>query len=400
MTNDNTFALQFNKDICTQCGICADSCTFGAIQFNEYPEIDINSCRLCGTCVQVCPATALTMKETPKQTTPTCLTPTHGIWVLAETQDGTLAPVCKELLGKAQELSQKLNQKVEAILVGNNIKHLASELAAYGAQRIHLLESETLETYIEENYARVIADLAEALHPEILLVGATTKGRGLSARLASLLKTGLTADCTELNIDPETRLLHQIRPAFGGNLMATIITPDRRPQMASVRPGIMQAIEADFNKTGEIIQHDISDFVADKRIHRISESKEQSNGISLNDSRIIVSVGRGVKNPETVRQIRQWAQQIGAVVAGSRAAVEAGLIEPQMQIGQTGHVVSPDIYIAIGISGQIQHTSGIGGAKKIIAINSDASAPIFNIADYGWVITAEEAVKRLLTNTI
>lgn len=306
MTNDNTFALQFNKDICTQCGICADSCTFGAIQFNEYPEIDINSCRLCGTCVQVCPATALTMKEAPKQTTPTCLTPTHGIWVLAETQDGTLAPVCKELLGKAQELSQKLNQKVEAILVGNNIKHLASELAAYGAQRIHLLESETLETYIEENYARVIADLAEALHPEILLVGATTKGRGLSARLASLLKTGLTADCTELNIDPETRLLHQIRPAFGGNLMATIITPDRRPQMASVRPGIMQAIEADFNKTGEIIQHDISDFVADKRIHRISESKEQSNGISLNDSRIIVSVGRGVKNPETVRQIRQW----------------------------------------------------------------------------------------------
>lgn len=201
MTNDNTFALQFNKDICTQCGICADSCTFGAIQFNEYPEIDINSCRLCGTCVQVCPATALTMKEAPKQTTPTCLTPTHGIWVLAETQDGTLAPVCKELLGKAQELSQKLNQKVEAILVGNNIKHLASELAAYGAQCIHLLESETLETYIEENYARVIADLAEALHPEILLVGATTKGRGLSARLASLLKTGLTADCTELNRD-------------------------------------------------------------------------------------------------------------------------------------------------------------------------------------------------------
>ena len=132
------------------------------------------------------------------------------------------------------------------------------------------------------------------------MVGATTKGRGLSARLASLLKTGLTADCTELNIDPETRLLHQIRPAFGGNLMATIITPDRRPQMASVRPGIMQAIEADFNKTGEIIQHDISDFVADKRIHRISESKEQSNGISLNDSRIIVSVGRGVKNPENL----------------------------------------------------------------------------------------------------
>lgn len=395
MAIKDTFALQLRRDACTQCGICADSCPFGAIQFNEYPEVDPYSCRLCGTCVQACPAEAWDMQEAVTPVAQPAVS-AKGIWVLAETEGDELAPVTRELLGKATELGEKLGQMPEVVLAGNKLQRFVPELESYGACRIHLLESEKLEAFVEENYAEVVAQLVRELQPEILLVGATPKGRGLSARLAALLQTGLTADCTQLDIDADTLLLHQIRPAFGGNLMATITTPNHRPQMASVRPGIMKALQPDYSKKAEVIAHDLSSFVPDGRVRLLSEMEETIGGESLSDSKVIVGIGRGVKKHETVAQIRQWAERIGAVVAGSRAAVEAGLIDAKMQIGQTGHTVSPDVYIAIGISGQIQHTAGITGAKKIIAINPDAAAPIFNVADYGWVMFAEEAIVQLM----
>lgn len=395
MAIKDTFALQLRRDACTQCGICADSCPFGAIQFNEYPEVDPYSCRLCGTCVQACPAEAWDMQEAVTPVAQSAVS-AKGIWVLAETEGDELAPVTRELLGKATELGEKLGQMPEVVLAGNKLQRFVPELESYGACRIHLLESEKLEAFVEENYAEVVAQLVRELQPEILLVGATPKGRGLSARLAALLQTGLTADCTQLDIDADTLLLHQIRPAFGGNLMATITTPNHRPQMASVRPGIMKALQPDYSKKAEVIAHDLSSFVPDGRVRLLSEMEETIGGESLSDSKVIVEIGRGVKKHETVAQIRQWAERIGAVVAGSRAAVEAGLIDAKMQIGQTGHTVSPDVYIAIGISGQIQHTAGITGAKKIIAINPDVAAPIFNVADYGWVMSAEEAIVQLM----
>lgn len=395
MAIKDTFALQLRRDACTQCGICADSCPFGAIQFNEYPEVDPYSCRLCGTCVQACPAEAWDMQEAVSPVAQPAVS-AKGIWVLAETEGDELAPVTRELLGKATELGKKLGQMPEVVLAGNKLQRFIPELESYGACRIHLLESEKLEAFVEENYAEVVAQLVRELQPEILLVGATPKGRGLSARLAALLQTGLTADCTQLDIDADTLLLHQIRPAFGGNLMATITTPNHRPQMASVRPGIMKALQPDYSKKAEVIAHDLSSFVPDGRVRLLSEMEETIGGESLSDSKVIVGIGRGVKKHETVAQIRQWAERIGAVVAGSRAAVEAGLIDAKMQIGQTGHTVSPDVYIVIGISGQIQHTAGITGAKKIIAINPDAAAPIFNVADYGWVMSAEEAIVQLM----
>lgn len=395
MAIKDTFALQLRRYACTQCGICADSCPFGAIQFNEYPEVDPYSCRLCGTCVQACPAEAWDMQEAVSPVAQPAVS-AKGIWVLAETEGDELAPVTRELLGKATELGEKLGQMPEVVLAGNKLQRFVPELESYGACRIHLLESEKLEAFVEENYAEVVAQLVRELQPEILLVGATPKGRGLSARLAALLQTGLTADCTQLDIDADTLLLHQIRPAFGGNLMATITTPNHRPQMASVRPGIMKALQPDCAKKAEVIAHDLSSFVPDGRVRLLSEMEETIGGESLSDSKVIVGIGRGVKKHETVAQIRQWAERIGAVVAGSRAAVEAGLIDAKMQIGQTGHTVSPDVYIAIGISGQIQHTAGITGAKKIIAINPDAAAPIFNVAVYGWVMSAEEAIVQLM----
>ena len=258
-----------------------------------------------------------------------------------------------------------------------------------------LVESQRLQYYLEEDYAAVVAYLVKKQHPDILLGGATQRGRGLSARLAALLHTGLTADCTELDIDTEKGLLQQIRPAFGGNLMATIVTPNHRPQMAAVRPGGMQAAPAAKPATCEITQHDITALPLCNKVKILDEKHNNIKQVLLEESRIVVGIGKGVKSKELVARLTEWAQQHGAAIAGSRAAVEAGLIEPAVQVGQIGHTISPDVHIAIGISGQIQHTAAIMGAKKIIAINPDANAPIFRIADYGWVATAEDAIQIL-----
>lgn len=396
--NEHTasFALRVRKDQCIGCGMCADACAYSAIRMAEYPEIDPYKCRLCGSCVQACPSEALALNEPETQTQISGGT-SKGIWVLAETEaDGTLSAVTKELLGKAAVLAEKLHQDVEALLIGSESDAAVSSLAAYGAQRIHLAGHPSLASFIEENYARAAVQVIRECRPDILLVGATPRGRGLSARIAALLQTGLTADCTELDIDAETGLLQQIRPAFGGNLMATIATPAHRPQMASVRPGVMKAREADPALKGECIRHDLSDFKCDGRIRLLDEELETAGGDSLGNSRIVVGIGRGVKKKETVERICQWAKQWGAAVAGSRAAVEAGLIDAHLQVGQTGQTIAPDLYIAIGISGQIQHTAGIAGAKRIIAINPDKTAPIFNVADYGWAVPVEEALPQLM----
>lgn len=397
MNKNISFALQVLEDQCSGCGLCADSCTFHAIRMAEHPVIDPFSCRLCGSCIQVCPAEALVMNR-PEVNEVKQQAKTNGIWVLTEVEDGALAPVSRELLGKATELSTKLHQPVEAILIGSEVATLSKELIAYGAHRVHIVESDTFTSFIEENYVNVLADLVGRLQPEILLIGATSRGRALSARLASVLQTGLTADCTDLDIDSKTNLLHQIRPAFGGNLMATIICPDRRPQMASVRPGVMQALTAEASRDGEIVLHDYTCFKPDHRVRLLHETIETICGESLNDASIIIGIGRGVKNKETVVHIRRWAEKLGAVVAGSRAAVEAGLVDASLQVGQTGHTISPQLYIAIGISGQIQHAAAITGAKKIIAINPDCTAPIFNVADYGWVASVEDVLPQLMNS--
>lgn len=386
------FALQLDKDLCTGCGVCAGGCTFGAIKMGDWPEVDPYACRLCGTCVSECPVGAWSIADEPKAET---AADDGGIFVLAETAHGRIAPVTLELLGKARELAAKSGRTVEAIMAGNGVAALADELIAYGAERVHLLEADALSAYIEENYAKAVAGVVRSLRPDMLLVGATVKGRGLSARLASMLHTGLTADCTELDIDTETGLLRQIRPAFGGNLMATIVTPGHRPQMASVRPGVMNATERDAGRRGEIVRHDLSAFRPDARIILTGEAVKAVCGNTLADSRIVVGIGRGVKSRAAVDAITGWAKKVGAAVAGSRAAVECGLVDASQQVGQTGQTISPDLYIAIGISGQIQHTAAITGTKKIIAVNPDRNAPIFSVADYGWVATAEDALPVL-----
>lgn len=395
MSKNKSFALQLQENLCTGCNLCVETCPYSAIKFDDYPQIDPYACRLCGACVQACPSGALNLDIPVRNVKGDTASVARGIWVLAEVKDKELASVTKELLGKANMLSDKLGQEVEAVLVGSEVASLAPELIAYGAKRVHLIESNCLADFIEENYARAVVQLCKNLHPEILLVGATPGGRGLSARIAAMLQTGLTADCTELEIDGESKLLHQIRPAFGGNLMATIVTPECRPQMASVRPGIMKALDCNWSRQGEIIRHELDSFTKDERVTVIAKAIEESCTTLWINNRIIVGVGRGIKNKDVLERIQAWAKTIGAVVTGSRAAVETGLVDASMQVGQTGHTIAPDVYIAIGISGQIQHTAAIMGAKKIVAINPDSTAPIFNIADYGWVCSAEEALSQL-----
>lgn len=393
--NKTKFPLQLNKDICTACGVCMENCAYQAIQMNDYPVIDPQTCRLCGSCVRNCPSEALSIEETVSYQHDK-YDENAEIVVLVEHSKNQIAQVTYELLGVARQLADSSDMRVSALLIGAGVQEMVDDLINCGADTVHVVDRVGLSFFIEENYAQIAYDIVRQLKPSIMLVGATTRGRGLSARLASMLHTGLTADCTTLQIDKESGLLQQVRPAFGGNLMATIVTPNHRPQMASVRPGVMQALNPNKSRTGKVIYYDDYIYENDKRISVVCEEEGDKEFMDLNQNKIIVGIGRGVKNKEMVAKIEEWAGQIGAAVAGSRAAVEAKLIDASRQIGQTGHTISPDLYIAIGISGQIQHTAAITGAKKIIAINPDRNAPIFRIADFGWSMPIEEALPQLM----
>lgn len=393
MDKEQTFALHFDATSCTGCAACVSACSFGAIDFTEYPEIDATKCRLCSSCVAACPTGALTMdslKATPAAES-------EGIWVLAEVAHGELAPVALQLVGEARRLAGKLSCRVEAVLVGAHVAEIASELVACGADIVHVLEHPLLATRFDEHCTDVVAHVVRLLHPSILLVGATEWGRGVAARLAATLHTGLTADCTQLDIEEGTERLLQIRPAFGGNLMATIVTPGCRPQMASVRPGVMEAARRDDTRQGTVRVHDLTDFPFDSRVRLVEQLPAKSGSCcALENSRVVVGVGRGVRTQKVLDDIRRFADRIGATLAASRAAVEAGMLDASVQVGQTGHTIAPDVYIALGVSGQIQHVAAIAGARKVIAVNRDASAPIFQVADYGWVGDIEDALPALL----
>ncbi|WAW14672.1 electron transfer flavoprotein subunit alpha/FixB family protein [Peptostreptococcus equinus] len=308
-----------------------------------------------------------------------------NIWVYAEQRQGKLTPVVIELLGEARKLAQVKGIKVNAILLGHNVDHLAKELISYGAETVYQADNELLKNYTTDGYANVIVDAIKELKPEIVLVGATHIGRDLAPRIASRLNTGLTADCTKLEIDPEDGKIMQTRPAFGGNIMATIICPDNRPQMSTVRPGVMDKADKDESRTGEIVKIDVKLQESDIRTKVIEIVKSANEKVSLTDANIIVSGGKGLGTPDGFELIKQLADALGGVVGSSRAAVDAGWIERAHQVGQTGVTVKPNVYIACGISGAIQHLAGMKDSDMIIAINKNADAPIFNVADFGLV---------------
>ena len=314
-----------------------------------------------------------------------------NIWVFCEQRDGELQSVALELLGVARELAEKTGEKVAALLLGHNVKSKAQELIAYGADQVYVVDDEKLATFVTEPYAQAVTQIAKAYEPSVILFGATSIGRDLAPRLSARLKTGLTADCTKLEMDEEGNLF-MTRPAFGGNLFATIICPDHRPQMSTVRPGVMKKLERDDARVGEIIEENIAWNESKFVVTVLEEVKEVSGVDKIEDAKILVSCGRGVKD---VCPARELASKVGGSLASSRALVDIGVLEHNRQVGQTGKTVRPEAYLAFGISGAIQHLAGMEESEFIVAVNTDKNAPIFKVANLGIVSDAAAVLKNL-----
>lgn len=376
--------IKVNSEICVGCGSCVSVCPFGAMTMGEkVPEIDLNLCKLCGSCVSACPVDAIAI--TKEVTTDINKDDYKDVWVFAEQCNGEIAPVVYELLGKGSELARERGSKVCAILLGSEVAELATKLYHYGAEKVYYINDKLLESFTDDMYARAVIQLVEKYKPEIILTGATNTGRSFFPRVATKLQTGLTADCTGLAIDKETNNLIQTRPAFGGNIMARIETPDHRPQMATVRYKVMTPLAEDSSKEGELITEKFAVDGVERLTRFINKVKGEGELANIVDANIIVSGGRGLKNGENFKILEELASVLNGAVGASRAAVDNGWVSYPHQVGQTGKTVKPTIYIACGISGAIQHLAGMSSADYIIAINKDPEAPIFKVADLGIV---------------
>ena len=319
-----------------------------------------------------------------------------NVWVFAEQRQGKIMPVSIELLGEGRKLATETGSELCAILLGYNTEDMAKELIAYGADKVYVADNALLENFTTDAYTKVISDAIYEVKPEIVLMGATHIGRDLAPRVAARVDTGLTADCTQLEIDPEDKKILQTRPAFGGNIMATIVCQGHRPQMSTVRPGVMSKADRDDSRKGEVIALDIKLSKEDVRTEVVEIVKEAKELVSLTDADVIVAGGKGLGKAEGFELLKKLADKMGGVVGASRATVDEGWIDHSHQVGQTGTTVKPTIYIACGISGAIQHIAGMQSSDIIIAINKNASAPIFDVADYGIVGDLYEVVPRLM----
>ena len=397
---------------CIACGArCQAECPFDAIEMNEKgePIIDLEKCTGCQRCVKVCPAAALEIffsqeeqkildelarqkaaqpveeKKEPEDPRAAKLREYKGVWVFTEHTEGKPAEVSWELLGVGAELAKARNSELCSLVIGEKVEHLAKEAFTYGASKVYLVDDPVFHYYRTESYYKALVYLIEKYKPEIVLVGATGLGRDLAGAVATQLNTGLTADCTGLAIDDKGFLL-QTRPAFGGNIMATILTEFTRPQMSTVRPHVMPMPAKDPAHTGSVIKEQVPVKEADiaaKVLQIISD--ENMETVDVAAAEVIVSGGRGMCNTENYKILQELADELGGVVACSRAAVEAGWMPLERQVGQTGKTVRPKLYIAVGISGAIQHLVGMQDSDTIIAINRDKNAPIFEAATYGVV---------------
>jgi electron transfer flavoprotein alpha subunit len=351
MENDKAVIL----DNCTLCGSCADACKFDAIDFQAERGTGMGD-----------------------------LSSYRDVWVFAEQKDGVIDSAAFELLGVGRHLADQLGQDLAAVLIGNKVRPLAQQLIAYGADKVYWLDHADLERFNDELYADNLSYLIERYRPNIVLLAATVYGRSLGPRVAARIGTGLTADCTGLEIDADTRNLMQTRPAFGGNLMATIICPDHRPQMATVRPRVMKPLEPDSERSGRILRQQ-AQLKQDLKTRVLQVVEEAGEIVNLLEADIIVSGGRGLGDPKNFALIEELAQTLGGAVGASRAAVDAGWIPYSHQVGQTGKTVGPKVYFACGISGAVQHLAGMSSSDIIVAINKDPDAPIFKVATYGIV---------------
>lgn len=320
----------------------------------------------------------------------------RGVWVFIEQNDGKIEGVSLELLGAGRKLADKLDVPLSGVLLGYEIKSLCQEVIAYGADQVYVIDHEVMKDYRTESYMKAVINLAEKYKPEIFLYGATSNGKDLASAVATDLSTGLTADTTMLDVEVDKRLLEASRPAFGGNIMATILCKKHRPQMATVRPKVMKALEPDPDRQGEVIEEAITLSEDDMRTKVIKIVKDVTKKVNLADAHVVVAGGKGMGDFQNFQLIHDLADSIGATVGGTRDVVEAGWLPHEQQVGQTGETITPKVYFAIGISGAIQHVVGMKNSEFIIAINKDPDAPIFDVATYGIVGDALEIVPKLI----
>lgn len=381
-------------DKCTGCTLCVKSCPFGAIHMaNKKAVIDVAKCNLCGACEIICKFKAIAIKKDASSKKD--LSGYKDVWVFCEQKNGVIQSVSFELLGEGKKLAKKLGCKLCAIILGSGIESKIEELSSRGADKIYIVDAPELKFYQDDPYTKVLIKLVEEYKPEIILCGATTIGRSMISKVAITIDAGLTADCTGLDIDEKDKLLLQTRPAFGGNIMATIITPNHRPQMSTVRHKVMKEAEIHKSHKAEVIRKAYPPDVLKSRTNLIDIVEEIEETVNLAEADIIVSGGRGVGSKENFSIIKDLAKALNAAVGSSRAAVDAGFMPYSHQVGQTGKTVCPKLYIACGISGQIQHLIGMQSSKIIVAINKDPDAPIFKVATYGIVGDIFEIVPAL-----
>ncbi|HFK2998592.1 electron transfer flavoprotein subunit alpha [Clostridioides difficile] len=320
----------------------------------------------------------------------------NGVWVIGEQREGKINPVTIELIGEGRKLADQLGKELAVVIAGYEVEKEVKELLHYSVDKVYYINDPLLKDFTTDGYSISIANLIERKKPEVVLVGATSIGRDIAPRIAGKVGTGLTADCTKLEIDSTDNKLLQTRPAFGGNLMATIVCPKNRPQMSTVRPGVMAKAVRNESETGilEVVTPELTEKMIRTRLVEVLPQEKKS--VNLTDARIIVSGGRGLKRAEGFELIKELADKLGAEVGASRAAVDSGWIEHSHQVGQTGTTVRPELYIACGISGAIQHLAGMSDSKYIVAINKDAKAPIFSICDYGIVGDLYEIIPEMI----
>ncbi|MTI67418.1 MAG: electron transfer flavoprotein subunit alpha/FixB family protein [Firmicutes bacterium] len=319
-----------------------------------------------------------------------------GVYVFIEQRDKEIQNVSLELLGKGMEIAEKLNESLTAVVLGHGLEDKLDELVYYGAENVIYADDKALDVYMTEPYTKVISEIVNENKPEVMLFGATAIGRDLAPRVSARVKTGLTADCTSLDIDEETNNLMMTRPAFGGNLMATIICPEHRPQMSTVRPGVMEKLERDETRDGNIEKLKVEIPEESVNVEILEVVKETKEKVNIEESSVLVSGGRGLGNPENFKMLEELAAGLDGTVSASRAAVDAGWINHDYQVGQTGKTVRPELYIACGISGAIQHVAGMETSEFILAINKDEGAPIFEIADLGIVGDINKVVPAVI----
>ncbi|MBW2646452.1 MAG: electron transfer flavoprotein subunit alpha [Deltaproteobacteria bacterium] len=380
--------ILFDPEKCTGCGSCLDICPTDAIELiDEKAVINEDECQLCGSCEAACETGAITIESEEseeKGESGVDLSQYRGVWIIAEQRKGCMASVVYQLLGKGRELADALDVPLAVVVIGFDMRDQVESLAGYGADTVYYINHSDCADFNDELYTDILVDIINKYKPEIVLSGATAIGRSLIPGVATRLETGLTADCTQLEIDPEKNLLLQTRPAYGGHIMATIVCPNHRPQMATVRPNVMKKPQVNPDAQSEIVEipFDPSAYsIRTKLVEHICEG--EGEGTLLSDADIVVAGGRALKNTENFELIRTLAGLLGGAVGASRPPIDSEWMPYRHQIGQTGKTVCPKLYIACGISGAVQHLVGMESSEVIVAINKDRSAPIFEVATYG-----------------